>query len=357
MHHYKSLMLVAMLGGVILCVAGMMTTFEKAARTQSAEEAEQLTESSRLTDLRIRVPRVGRRPEGQLEADLAIVRETFNREEPVTVAEAEKARGHLNRAADSLRSGDWPLLAKEFQLDPLHEGYRLMLLVLAGASTSDEALPVIAAHWSQHPGKVADALQSSGTPGAFATARKLFLGQSNDARRLIMLRAMKRFPQNSIREFLLELVGGQLDGAVAKQVLTMLRHHRHADVVAALDTYVRRAAPVEMELPKRALNSLTGLRLEAANIAVLEIYLDESLDRMIRNAAGEALAFARAEALVPRVLEELRGRDPKEFPGLISFLNRNAGSEHLVPMTTLYDELEEGDAKEVLGTMLERLRS
>ena len=32
MHHYKSLMLVAMLGGVILCVAGMMTTFEKAAR-------------------------------------------------------------------------------------------------------------------------------------------------------------------------------------------------------------------------------------------------------------------------------------------------------------------------------------
>ena len=353
MQHYKSLFLVAMMGGVVLCVAGMMTTFEQAARKKRSKVEEPKEELP--SDLRIRMPVAGKRPEGQLEADLEVVRDTFNRDGRPEADRMEKARRHLNRAADFLKPTDWPVLKAEFERKPLHPGYRTMLIILAGACMSEDALPIISAHWKQYPAKVADALQRNGTSAAFDVAKKLYSSTKSEGEQLMLLRSMSPFPEVEVRAFLLTLLSGGGHDNVLKQAITLMRHHRHADVVAGLDSFVRGCGPGRLDLAKRALNSMTGLKLEAANVRVLEMYLDAGLDRGLRDAAGEALAFSRAPFLVDRVLEVLEEKPTADLPALISFLNRNAGSDHVAPLTELLEKLPPGELHDAVETLLARL--
>lgn len=234
------------------------------------------------------------------------------------------------RAADLATPADWPFIEAESRLTSQPDGMKTLLVTVAGATGADAAVPFIADLYEVVPTKAIEALGRLGSHAAFVAVRNLYQKALGPEQRYVMLQVMKTMPKADARGFLLGLLDQEKDESTVLEAVTLLRFFPSDETAARVAAFARRAPEGTSEKPilLRTFNTLTGLKLSTADAAVLDAYLDQTARPEVRAAAGQALAFITAPALVDRILARFEADPASTDPALLAALERSAQPRH-----------------------------
>lgn len=358
MGNYKSLFVVVILGGVMLVLAGTLLQTEQMSRKRQGEQLEKVSKETPPVRLgkaaRPRFSSDELRVEA-LEKDLEVIRALLEQNKGRLVNSDKRVRLIQDHALSVVTAEDWSRIQEEVKRKDPPEGYYGVLLLLAGGTKRDEALPWIEESWKRYPTKAVRALALNSSAKALEVTRHLYRKATSYGARYGIIRAMKQFEPERAREFLLHVVVSEQDPRALKEIVTALRFHPHAESVAAL---VRCAREVrEKGVARRALNSLAGMDSATAHRRLLELALDPASSSELRRNAAESLGFVRDRDMVATVLSRLVGvSDPVALKGMMRFLRRNVSAEDRDALRNVHPDLQ-GDAAAQVAELLAGLDS
>lgn len=336
---YRYLVLVGGLAGALIALAGVLLS---AARLETVERDLPVVEdrivitTGERPSARPRGPGHVRealrlaagRPE-KLVAHLTAIREGLTR---ARAGEVEALRGVQRAHAQALElvfPEDWPLLEKELGRTDAPDGYRSLLVVLAGASRAEGALPLLRDEYALRRLKAIDALQRHGGATALGVIIGLYDAAADAAERAALLRATRSFPGEHVAAFLRRLLAEEEDPEALLAAVTECRFHGGSGEAMAemLESFARSPrSSMHVDVLPRALNSLAALPSGTARL--LELATDQGLDELRRARAAEALSWSTDPALVPVVLATLVSQPANPEPR-VRFLQRSVSAADL----------------------------
>ncbi len=356
MTRYKSLIVVMILGGVMLGMAGVLVTTESAGkgkkRTQGAERREWTV---RLGDkvLTLR-PKETPREASSFRDDLTKFREILEQLGPRTPRARERLKGAMEALVREVQPRDWPVIEAELNRPDPPTGFRGFLLALAGALRTDRALPYWEKYFKDHATRVIEGWKRDGRPQAFKQAVGIYRRSQQSGTRFLILQALDAFPEPLVRQFLLEELARETKPETRLQVVTLLRFHGSPEVVQRLLEFARSLPAEEAVLCCRVFNTLAGMSELVGPRAVLETARSQSEKPEVCRAAAQSLSFMKKPALVPEVLRGIQG--PGVSHESLQFLIRNLRPEHAEALEEALGRIVEPEARKSLEKALERIR-
>ncbi len=353
MHSYKSLFVVAGLGGLLLFMAGVLlkTSDMTAAPRGQGKRSHAFTRIDPGGSLSRQQP-----DEGLFADDLKVIRETLERGRNSFVQNNPALKRALMHGQAVVSPGDFPLLALEMKRKDMPPAYRSILIILMGASRADEAIPILEGQYAEHPMRVLEALKLSGTTAACDAWRRLYHQAGSSAERYCLLQALRRLPPDFATEFLVDRLDNEMDRKSLHDVVNITRHVQNETMARALDAFLRRDDDRSREHFKVGCNALGAQRTFGGAELLFDLHLDGNLSDELRQASGVAIRFLKAPQAVDALLERLESAaTPTE--AVQHFLFRNATEGHRGMLESFIRDHPDSPWLRALQPALERLGS
>ena len=357
MTRYKSLMVVMILGGVMLGMAGILVTTESAGqRKKASNPSESKKWTVRLGDKVLTLGAEGAPQEASsFRDDLENFREILATLGPRTPKAREKLKTAMEALVREVQPRDWPIIEAELNRPEPPTGFRGFLLALSGALRTDRALPYWEKYFRGHTTRVIEGWKRDGRPQVFKQAVSLYRKSKQSGTRFLILQAMDAFPEPLVREFLLEELDRETQPETRLQIVTLLRFHGTPEVVDRLLEFARSLPADETVLCCRVFNTLAGMSDMAGPRAVLDTAGSASEKPEVCHAAAQSLSFMKKPELVPELLRAIKG--PGVTHARLQFLVRNLRPIHVPALEEALPRIVEPEARECLEKALDRLRT
>ncbi len=357
MTRYKSLMVVMILGGVMLGMAGVLLTTDSAAKRKKPSKPTEGKEwSVRLGDKVLTIRAEGRpRQASSFRSDLETFRKILTQLGPKTPQARDRLKTAMEALVREVQPGDWPVIEAELNRPNPPTGLRGFLLALSGALRTDRALPYWEKYFKEHTTRVIEGWKRDGRPQVFKQAVSIYRKSKQSGTRFLILQALDAFPEPLVRQFLVEELARETQPETLRQVVTLLRFHGSPEVVDRLLEFARSLPADEAVLCCRVFNTLAGMSGMSGPKAVLATACSASEKPEVCHAAAQSLSFMKKPELVPEVLRGMKG--PGVSHARLQFLIRNLQPAHAEALEEALQRIVDPEARRSLEKALERIRT
>ncbi len=338
MHSYKSIVVVAGLGGVLLFLAGVLANVdglkpskEKPTAPHGYSAAKSFTKLDMGGSMGSKAP-----DKGLFKEDLKVIQAALEPGKSSFAQAGPSLKRALVHGRAVVQASDFSLISAELKRKDNNAAYESILLIMLGASKSKQGLPILEAQYRKHPMRVLEAIQLNGTPSTWPTYRRIYAASKSHQERYCILQALRKMSQTFAQTFLSERLEQELDMVSLKDSINLTRLFRTEKMANDLNDFILRDDERSNAHLDLACNALAACTQVGGARMLFEMYLDEGHSSTIRKAAGGAISFMKAPHMVQPLLGMLVGT-ANVSDDMVRFLYRNAHATDLVAIETMLE--------------------
>lgn len=357
MHSYKSLVVVAGMGGVMVLMAGVLLYSGDLDTPDAARSTSSLLDSkAKFTRLNAGGTVGQAAPDkGLFKDDLAIIRRSMKPGENSFTNSSPSVKRALAHGRAVVSPADFELLESEIRQRKISDTYRSVLIVFLGASKSEKAVPILEEFYAKHPTRVIDALQLNSTTPALEAFDRLYYQAKNARERFCFLQVLKKLPSKFALDFVVKRLREETDPTTLKDTIKITRFIAQPEVGLALNELILTDDARSQPFFGIACNALAAQSRFGGADMLLDLHLDKANSEQLRQAAGNSIAFMKAPHLVQKLLTRLEKTD-EVSASIGRFLFRNSQDGDLVALESFLSTKPGSQWRSVLNETLSRLR-